>query len=442
MPRTRPCPRPGSPPRSDPPRRSGSGSRPARARTGRRAPAALEGTALRTSGVPNRRGSRQLTRRSRCTIPRAPCTDHRLRGDRSSTRSPGSSRSAGGAGRGAPRVGDAAPLSAGTAVGRPRVDAFVESPHVARLPAPRPAVRRSSVLRRDQEREHDPLVASSSLPPRRRVRARLQGELRVGLRRSGAAPGPIGVARTASSASISGRGSAHARRRHDRQRQERVSAPVALAWRRALSRGALILLVDFKGGSTFAELSALPHVRGRPDRPRRASAERALRSLRAEIRDEKARYWPGCARHRRPARRRLPSPPRPGRRVRGARQSFPELQELFADLAARGRSLGIHLLLLHAAPRRRRPRRRRANCAVRSPSVWRARPMRPVFSPSRRRPTARPRAARSSPHPGDRARSRSRRSPSRHRRGRRPMALRDPGVATVAPAAAREGLAT
>jgi len=107
-----------------------------------------------------------------------------------------------------------------------------------------------------------------------------------------------------------------------------------------------LLLVDFKGGAQFDSLAALPHVVGVMTDLDEATALRALASLRSEI-----------VRRERELRR------------RGVRsiveldeaglsrlvivvdefavvvERIPALHELFVDIAARGRSLGMHLIL-------------------------------------------------------------------------------------------------
>lgn len=108
-----------------------------------------------------------------------------------------------------------------------------------------------------------------------------------------------------------------------------------------------VLLVDFKGGATFAPLAGLPHCVGVVTDLDGALAERAVSSLRAELRYREAVLAELGAR----------SIDAPAARTRLARlvivvdeyqamtAAFPELGELFTDLGARGRSLGIHLVL-------------------------------------------------------------------------------------------------
>lgn len=232
------------------------------------------------------------------------------------------------------------------------LEIVVDSPTTARL---RLADGRETRIRPEgaTRREHETLIrrrapAEAALPEAVRWR-----DLASSDARAGAAPGAIGVdtegiveldllgdAPHALVGGTTGSGKSEFLR------------TAALAWAAGGAPGERsILLVDFKGGSAFAELSALPHVVGLLTDLDAASAERALRSLRAEIRRREAVL-----------------------RERGGRdvvelpagvlarllilvdeyavlvESFPELQPLVADLAARGRSLGIHLILCTQRP--------------------------------------------------------------------------------------------
>jgi S-DNA-T family DNA segregation ATPase FtsK/SpoIIIE len=110
-----------------------------------------------------------------------------------------------------------------------------------------------------------------------------------------------------------------------------------------------LLLVDFKGGAAFAPLLGLPHVVGVLTDLDSSSAARALESLRAEVRFRE-RYLRDLG-------------------VRDIAQAaglarlvivvdefaamldgFPDLHALFVDVAARGRSLGMHLILCTQRP--------------------------------------------------------------------------------------------
>lgn len=127
---------------------------------------------------------------------------------------------------------------------------------------------------------------------------------------------------------------------------------LALSWAvGAPPRERSILLVDFKGGSAFTELAALPHVVGVITDLDARGAERALRSLRAELRRRESLLLQVGARDI----RETPA----GTLARllvlvdeyaALVETFPELQPIIADLAARGRSLGIHLVLCTQRP--------------------------------------------------------------------------------------------
>ncbi len=112
------------------------------------------------------------------------------------------------------------------------------------------------------------------------------------------------------------------------------------------------LLVDFKGGSAFDPLAALPHCVGLLTDLGPREAQRALASLRAEVRHRErllrevgARDIASC-----------PAGCMPPRLVvvvdefAAMLTDFPELHDLFVDLAARGRSLGVHLVLCTQRP--------------------------------------------------------------------------------------------
>lgn len=112
------------------------------------------------------------------------------------------------------------------------------------------------------------------------------------------------------------------------------------------------LLVDFKGGSSFQAVQHLPHSVGLITDLDEHSARRALTSLRAELRYRERTLTEAGAR----SIEQLP-PEYPLARLvivvdefAAMVQDFPELHELFADIAARGRSLGVHLILCTQRP--------------------------------------------------------------------------------------------
>lgn len=130
-----------------------------------------------------------------------------------------------------------------------------------------------------------------------------------------------------------------------------VSWVVALA-RTASPAEVNFLLVDFKGGSSFAAVSRLPHTVGLITDLDQRAAERALSSLRAELRYRERVIAVAGAR----SLDELAGDERMPRLVIMVDEfavvlsEFPELQALFADLAGRGRSLGIHLILCTQRP--------------------------------------------------------------------------------------------
>ncbi|MDJ0334707.1 FtsK/SpoIIIE domain-containing protein [Salinibacterium sp. G-O1] len=114
------------------------------------------------------------------------------------------------------------------------------------------------------------------------------------------------------------------------------------------------LLMDFKGGSAFDSLAALPHSVGIITDLDAAAAARALSSLRAELKYRERKLAEAGVRDIRD----LPLAGLPGmaRLVIVADEfaamlaDHPDLHPLFADIAARGRSLGVHLILCTQRP--------------------------------------------------------------------------------------------
>lgn len=145
-----------------------------------------------------------------------------------------------------------------------------------------------------------------------------------------------------------------------------------LAWLTALAAvhppdRVAFLLVDFKGGAAFEPLRGLPHVSGIVTDLDEAEAERAVLSLRAELR------------HRETVLRaeRVRDIVELGPHVDLARlvivvdefqamiERFPELGSVIADIAARGRSLGVHLVLASQRPNGVVREQVSANCPIR-----------------------------------------------------------------------------
>ncbi|CAN5237872.1 hypothetical protein BH11ACT4_BH11ACT4_25890 [soil metagenome] len=109
------------------------------------------------------------------------------------------------------------------------------------------------------------------------------------------------------------------------------------------------LLVDFKGGSAFAPLAALPHTAGIITDLDEQQAARALASLRAELRHRERFLADAAAR----SIDEVPGLPRLVIVVdefAAMLVDHPDLHALFADIAARGRSLGVHLVLCTQRP--------------------------------------------------------------------------------------------
>jgi S-DNA-T family DNA segregation ATPase FtsK/SpoIIIE len=127
------------------------------------------------------------------------------------------------------------------------------------------------------------------------------------------------------------------------------------------------LLVDFKGGSSFAGIEDLPHVVGLITDLDERSADRALASLLAELRYRERAIADAGVR----SIEQLP-PRHPLARLvivvdefAAMVQDFPELHQLFGDLASRGRSLGVHLILCTQRPAGVVRDAVLANCAIR-----------------------------------------------------------------------------
>lgn len=112
------------------------------------------------------------------------------------------------------------------------------------------------------------------------------------------------------------------------------------------------LLVDFKGGSSFAAARRLPHTVGLITDLDSAAAGRALTSLRAELRYRERALADSGVRSigELEGENRMPRLVIVVDEFAVVASEFPELQVLFADLAARGRSLGVHLILCTQRP--------------------------------------------------------------------------------------------
>jgi S-DNA-T family DNA segregation ATPase FtsK/SpoIIIE len=126
-----------------------------------------------------------------------------------------------------------------------------------------------------------------------------------------------------------------------------------IAWMLALASAhpperVVLLLIDFKGGATFAPVEALPHTVGLITDLDHGGAQRALASLAAELRyRERTLAAQGL---RDIVGSSLPRLVIVVDEFAAMLDQHPELPGLFADLAARGRSLGIHLVLATQRP--------------------------------------------------------------------------------------------
>lgn len=145
-----------------------------------------------------------------------------------------------------------------------------------------------------------------------------------------------------------------------------------LAWLAALVRchppdRVAFLLVDFKGGASFEPIRGLPHVTGIVTDLDEAEADRAVQSLRAELRHresvllgEGVRDIAGLPDHVV-----LPRLVLVVDEFQAMVERFPELGSVVADVAARGRSLGVHLVLASQRPNGVVREQVSANCSIR-----------------------------------------------------------------------------
>lgn len=129
-----------------------------------------------------------------------------------------------------------------------------------------------------------------------------------------------------------------------------------IAWTAALARNhssneCNFLCIDFKGGATFDSVASLPHCVGIVTDLDDDEALRVLASLRAEVRRRELALRELGARDI--------SELEPGvvprlvvlvDEFQALIEAHPDLQDVFGDLGARGRSLGIHLILCTQRP--------------------------------------------------------------------------------------------
>ncbi|WP_309067582.1 FtsK/SpoIIIE domain-containing protein [Microbacterium sp.] len=105
------------------------------------------------------------------------------------------------------------------------------------------------------------------------------------------------------------------------------------------------LLADFKGGTAFAPLARLPHVVGVITDLDDGGARRAVESLRAELRAREGSLAAAGARDVSDPWADLPRLVIVVDEFAALLQEHPDLHALFTDVAARGRALGMHLVL-------------------------------------------------------------------------------------------------
>lgn len=106
-----------------------------------------------------------------------------------------------------------------------------------------------------------------------------------------------------------------------------------------------LLLADFKGGTAFDPLLALPHVTGILTDLNGVMARRAVLSLQAEIRRRESAIASAGARDITDARVALTRLVIIVDEFAAMLRQLPELDAVFTDIAARGRALGMHLIL-------------------------------------------------------------------------------------------------
>ena len=111
------------------------------------------------------------------------------------------------------------------------------------------------------------------------------------------------------------------------------------------TRHVSFLLADFKGGTAFDVLADVPHVTGVITDLDGAGARRAIDSLRAEVRWREAELARAGARDILDPRVDLPRLVIVVDEFAALLGEHPELHAVFTDVAARGRALGMHLML-------------------------------------------------------------------------------------------------
>ena len=116
-----------------------------------------------------------------------------------------------------------------------------------------------------------------------------------------------------------------------------------------------LLLIDYKGGAAFAECAALPHVAGLVTDLDRYLTERALRSLRAELRRREQLFADAGATDLLGYRRARPGEPIPRLVIvvdefATLADELPDFVSGLVNVARLGRSFGLHLVLATQRP--------------------------------------------------------------------------------------------
>lgn len=142
-----------------------------------------------------------------------------------------------------------------------------------------------------------------------------------------------------------------------------------IAWVAAMAAGrstaaVSFLLVDFKGGASFAPLHGLAHCVGVMTDLDQVGALRAIESLQAELRRRERLLAEQQARSIEAAVG-MPRLVIVVDEFAAMLQELPDLHRLFVDLAARGRSLGVHLVLCTQRPAEAVRDALLANCGIR-----------------------------------------------------------------------------
>ena len=110
------------------------------------------------------------------------------------------------------------------------------------------------------------------------------------------------------------------------------------------------LLLDFKGGASFSALAGLPHTVGVLTDLDGAAAHRAVQSLRAELRHRERTLAAAGLRAVEDGDSGLPRLVVVLDEFAALAEQLPECHAVLADVAARGRSLGVHLILCTQRP--------------------------------------------------------------------------------------------